>query len=503
MTTPASATPVSATGLADVFEARRARLAALEDQGIMAFPAGADPVRVPAAVLHQTHADLAPGTELTETSVTVCGRIRAIRNSGMFADLHDESGRIQLFSHKDNLDAAGLDLVARLYIGDIVEARGYVRRTPRGELSVAVRSIRLLSANLHPLPDSWSGLQDTDTRYRQRYLDMLSTPKTVTTLRTRSAIVSTIRRTMEAEGYMEVETPMLHGIPGGASARPFKTHHNALDQEMHLRIAPELHLKRLVVGGFERVFEVNRCFRNEGLSTRHNPEFTTLEAYRAYADGTAMMRLTERLLRAAAAVAGHGEGKAPFGDRVIDFGAPFREVPMHVLAGEATGIDFLALDGEAAIAAVVALGAPASGPSRPRSWGHAVEWAFGEKVEHSLVQPTFVTRLPLDISPLARASDDDPRLADRFELYVNGWEVANGFSELADPRDQRRRFEAQLAAREAGDDEAMRMDEDFLTALEVGLPPTGGLGIGIDRLVMLLTDSPSIRDVIAFPTLRE
>lgn len=487
----------------DPIAVRHARLTAIESLSGTAYPAGAAPDRIPTADIRNRFADLPAGTDLPDAAVVVAGRLRAIRNSGMFCDLEDGSGRIQLFCHRDHLDPASQALLGLLYLGDIVQARGFVRRTPRGELSVAVRELRVLCANLHPLADSWSGLQDIDTRYRRRYLDMLATPVTVHTLRTRSAIIAAIRRAMEEDGYVEVETPMLHGIPGGASARPFRTHHNALDQEMHLRIAPELHLKRLVVGGLERVFEVNRCFRNEGLSTRHNPEFTTLEAYRAFADGAAMMALTQDLLQRAAAVAGHADGRAPFGDRVLDFTGPFRAAPMHELVREATGMDFLALDGAAAVEAAVRLGAPPAGPKRPRGWGHAVEWAFGAFVEDGLVQPTFVTHLPLDISPLARANDSDPRLADRFELYANGWEIANGFSELADPREQRRRFEAQIAAREAGDDEAMRMDEDFITALEVGLPPTGGLGIGIDRLVMLLTDSPSIRDVIAFPTLRE
>ncbi|WP_084536485.1 lysine--tRNA ligase [Azospirillum halopraeferens] len=491
------------TNPCDVFAARRARLHALEAAGVCAYPAGAAPARVHAARLHAAHAALAAGQEHPEAVVTVAGRIRAVRNSGLFMDLSDESGTIQLFADRDRPVAPGALPPGDVQLGDVVEAHGHVRRTARGELSVAVHSLRLLAANLHPLPDRRAGLRDTEIRYRRRYLDMLATPETVRTLRTRSAVVSALRRALETGDYLEVETPMLHGVPGGATARPFRTRHNALGREMHLRIAPELHLKRLLVGGLERVFEMNRCFRNEGLSVRHDPEFTTLEVYRAYADGAAMMDLAGALLRTAAAAAGFPDGRVPFGGRTLDFGGPIPAAAMHDLVRGATGIDFPALDPARAMAEAVRLGAPPAEAGGPRTWGHALEWVFGAVVEPTLVRPTFVTALPLDVSPLARASDDDPRLADRFELYANGWELANGFTELADPREQRRRFEAQAAAARAGDEEAMGLDEDYLTALEVGLPPAGGLGIGIDRLVMLLTGSPAIRDVIAFPTLRD
>ncbi len=325
-------------------------------------------------------------------------------------------------------------------------------------------------------------------------------PESRETLRRRSQIIGAMRRLLLERDFLEVETPMLHTIAGGATAKPFVTHHNALDIDLYLRIAPELHLKRLVVGGFDKVFEINRCFRNEGLSPRHNPEFTSLELYEAYADYTDMMAITEALVAAAATTAG-GSTRITYGDKRIDLTPPWPRRSMADLVKEKTGVDFLALDNvKAAVAAAREAGAEIGGTA---SWGHALEAAFAHRVEATLVQPTHVTDFPRDISPLAKAHrGGDPRLVERFETYVNGWEIANAFSELTDPRDQRARFEAQMAARAGGDEEAQPLDEDYVTALEYGLPPSGGLGIGIDRLVMLLTDSPSIRDVIAFPTMR-
>ncbi len=351
-----------------------------------------------------------------------------------------------------------------------------------------------------PLPEKFHGLADLETRYRQRYLDLIMNPESRETLRRRSRIIGAMRRLLLERDYLEVETPMLHTIAGGATAKPFITHHNALDIDLYLRIAPELHLKRLVVGGFDKVFEINRCFRNEGLSPRHNPEFTSLELYEAYADYTDMMAITEALVAAAAVAAGDAL-QITYGGTALDLTPPWPRRSMAELVKEKTGIDFIAIDtAKAAVDAARAAGAEIGGNA---SWGHALEAAFAHRVEATLTQPTHVTDFPRDISPLAKAHrGGDPRLVERFETYVNGWEIANAFSELTDPRDQLARFAAQMAARAGGDEEAQMLDADYVTALEYGLPPSGGLGIGIDRLVMLLTDSPSIRDVIAFPTMR-
>jgi lysyl-tRNA synthetase, class II len=452
-----------------------------------------------AAELERRHAGLAAGAETGER-VRVAGRIRAIRNSGMFIDLHDTSGKIQIFCHRDFLDPNGLAAVRLLDIGDVIGVEGVVRRTPRGELTVNAGAVTVLAKTLRPLPEKYHGLADVELRYRQRYLDLIMNPESRETLRRRSRIVAALRSHLVEHGYLEVETPMLHTIPGGASAKPFVTHHNALDIELYLRIAPELHLKRLVVGGLaDKVFEINRCFRNEGLSPRHNPEFTTLELYEAYVDYTAMMRLTEELISTAAKTV-LGTLRIDYGGSGIDLSPPWPRRSMAELVREATGVDFLTLDGaEAARIAAGALGVALMGGE---NWGQALEAVFAARVEDGLIAPIHVTGFPRDISPLAKVDRADPRLAERFETYIYGWEVANAFSELTDPQDQRTRFEAQMKARAAGDEEAQLLDEDYVTALEYGLPPCGGLGLGIDRLVMLLTNSPSIRDVIAFPTLR-
>jgi lysyl-tRNA synthetase, class II len=452
-----------------------------------------------AAELERRHAGLAAGAE-TDERVRVAGRIRAIRNSGMFIDLHDTSGKIQIFCHRDFLDPDGLAAVRLLDIGDLIGVEGFVRRTPRGELTVNAGAVTVLAKTLLPLPEKYHGLADVELRYRQRYLDLIMNPESRETLRRRSRIVAALRSHLVEHGYLEVETPMLHTIPGGASAKPFVTHHNALDIELYLRIAPELHLKRLVVGGLaDKVFEINRCFRNEGLSPRHNPEFTTLELYEAYVDYTAMMRLTEELISTAAKTV-LGTLRIDYGGSAIDLSPPWPRRSMAELVREATGVDFLTLDGaEAARIAAAALGVALAGGE---NWGQALEAVFAARVEDGLIAPIHVTGFPRDISPLAKVDRADPRLAERFETYIYGWEVANAFSELTDPQDQRARFEAQMKARAAGDEEAQLLDEDYVTALEYGLPPCGGLGLGIDRLVMLLTNSPSIRDVIAFPTLR-
>jgi lysyl-tRNA synthetase class 2 len=476
---------------------RLAKLEALRGLGIDPYPVGYAR-SAEAAALEARYAALPANTETGDT-VRVAGRIRAIRNSGMFIDLHDASGKIQVFGHKDYLSPDALATLKLLDIGDVIGVEGQVRRTPRGELTVNAAALTVLAKALRPLPEKYHGLADIELRYRQRYVDLIMNPQSRETLRRRSRVIAEMRGFLAARGYLEVETPMLHTIQGGASAKPFVTHHNALDIDLYLRIAPELHLKRLLVGGLaDGVFEINRCFRNEGLSPRHNPEFTSLEIYEAYVDYTAMMRLTETLIAHLAETV-TGSTKISYGGTDIDLAPPWQRRPMSELVEEATGIDFLALDAAGARDALRRLDID---PEGIPSWGHALEAAFAARVEDSLIRPTHVTGFPRDISPLAKADPDDDRLVERFETYIYGWEVANAFSELNDPLDQRARFEAQMQARAAGDDEAQPLDEDYVTALEYGLPPCGGLGIGIDRLVMLLTDSPSIRDVIAFPTMR-
>jgi lysyl-tRNA synthetase, class II len=474
------------------------KLAVLREIGVDPYPVSF--VRSDeAAALEGRYAGLPAGTE-TNDPVRVAGRIRAMRNSGMFIDLHDASGKIQVFSHKDNLPAGDLALLRLLDIGDVIGVEGRVRRTARGELTVNAAALTLLAKALRPLPEKYHGLADIELRYRQRYLDLIMNPQSRETLRRRSRIIAAMRGWLLDRGYLEVETPMLHAIPGGAAAKPFVTHHNALDIDLYLRIAPELHLKRLVVGGLsDRVFEINRCFRNEGLSPRHNPEFTSLELYEAYSDYGAMMTLTEQIV-AHVAESAAGRLQISYGGTAIDLSPPWPRRGMGELVLEATGVDFLAItDAAAARAAAERLGCALTGNE---NWGQALEAAFAARVEDRLIQPVHVTGFPRDISPLAKADRSDPRLVERFETYVYGWEIANAFSELNDPLDQRARFEAQMLARAAGDEEAQPLDEDYVLALEYGLPPCGGLGIGIDRLTMLLTDSPSIRDVIAFPTLR-
>ena len=476
---------------------RLAKLETLRGMGIDPYPlsfARTDE----AAALDARYADLAAGAE-TGDAVRIAGRVRAIRNSGMFIDLHDASGKIQVFCHKDYLGPQALELVRLLDIGDLIGVEGLVRRTPRGELTVNAAVVTLLAKALRPLPEKYHGLADIELRYRQRYLDLIMNPQSRDTLRRRSRVVAEMRAFLLAHGYLEVETPMLHTIAGGASAKPFVTHHNALDIDLFLRIAPELHLKRLVVGGLaDKVFEINRCFRNEGLSPRHNPEFTSLELYEAYVDYTVMMALTEEIVAHVSREA-TGATKISYGGVEIDLTPPWPRRGMAELVQQATGIDFLALDEAGTFAALDKLQIERTGVA---NWGQALEAAFAAQVEDTLLQPVHVTGFPRDISPLAKADRNDTRLVERFETYVYGWEIANAFSELNDPLDQRARFEAQMRARAAGDEEAQPLDEDYVLALEYGLPPCGGLGIGIDRLVMLLTDSPSIRDVIAFPTMR-
>ena len=477
---------------------RISKLESLKAQGIDPYPYGFDRTHE-AAELERLYSGLAAGAETGER-VCVAGRIRAVRNNGMFIDLHDATGKVQIFCHRDNLSLEALAIVRLLDIGDLIGVEGLVRRTSRGELTVNATAIAVLAKTLRPLPEKYHGLADVELRYRQRYLDLIMNEESRETLRRRSRIVAAMRNHLVERGYLEVETPMLHTIPGGASARPFVTHHNTLDIDLYLRIAPELHLKRLLVGGLaDKVFEINRNFRNEGVSPRHNPEFTMLELYEAYVDYTAMMRLTEELVTSVAETV-LGTLRINYGGTLIDLSPPWQRRGMAELVHAATGVDFLAIDdAETARRSAAALGAALTGSE---NWGQALEAAFAARVEDTLIQPMHVTGFPRDISPLAKTDRADSRLAERFETYIYGWEIANAFSELTDPQDQQARFEAQMRARAAGDEEAQPLDEDYVTALEYGLPPCGGLGIGIDRLVMLLTDSPSIRDVITFPTLR-
>lgn len=450
--------------------------------------------------LQKQYAELADGTETTDT-VTLAGRIVAMRNTGMFMDVQDATGKVQAFCHKESLNPEQLPLLKLLDVGDWLGIEGTVRRTPRGELSVRVTTLTVLSKSLAPLPEKYHGLTDVELRYRQRYLDLIMNETTRHTLRTRSKLTACLRRLLDERGYLEVETPMLHSIAGGAAAKPFKTHHNTLDCDLYLRIAPELHLKRLMVGGLAQgVYEINRCFRNEGISTRHNPEFTSLEVYVALADYTDMMRLTEELVATMASQV-LGTTDLPFGEQTLHLGGEWRRASMAQLVTEATGVDFLALStDEAAQAAAHGLGVHVD--KKANTWGHCLTAVFEEKVEATLIQPTHVIDFPKVVSPLAKTHRSDARLVERFETYINGWEIANAFSELTDPQDQLERFTAQVAERDGGNDEAHAMDRDYINALEIGLPPTGGMGMGLDRLVMLLTNSPSIRDVIAFPTLK-
>jgi lysyl-tRNA synthetase class 2 len=478
--------------------ARLEKLAALRQLGVDPYPY-AFPRTAEAKALEERYAALAAG-RTTEDRVAVAGRVRAMRNSGMFIDLHDASGKIQVFCHKDFLAPEQLAVVKLLDLGDIIGVEGVVRRTPRGELTVNATAVRVLAKALLPLPEKYHGLADVETRYRQRYLDLIMSEESRAVLRKRSRIIAAIRQRLTERGFLEVETPMLQAIPGGAAAKPFITHHNTLDLDLYLRIAPELFLKRLLVGGLaDKLFEINRNFRNEGISPRHNPEFTLLELYEAYVDYEAMMEMTEHLVTAAARAVSDGT-RIVYGGTAIDLTPPWRRASMTDLVLEHTGIDFLALsDAVAARQAARRLGIELADTA---SWGHALYAVFEARVESLLVQPIHVTGFPREVSPLTKADRRDPRLTERFETFINGWEIANAYSELNDPQEQLARFEAQMRERALGDEEAQRLDADFVTALEYGMPPAGGLGIGIDRLAMLLTDSASIRDVIAFPTMR-
>ena len=439
---------------------------------------------------------------LEEQTVRLAGRIMSKRGMGkvVFADLQDGGGRIQLFVKIDEVGEEALATFKKYDIGDIVGVEGAVFRTKMGEISVRASSITLLSKSLLPLPEKFHGLTDKETRYRQRYVDLIMNPESRRAFEIRSKFVKYLRNFLDNRGFMEVETPVLNTLAGGAAARPFVTHHNTLDIDMYMRIATELHLKRLIVGGLERVYEVGRIFRNEGMDTKHNPEFTTVELYQSYADFNDMMDLFEDLLSGAANEI-LGTYEVEWQGEKISLAPGFRRMTMAEAVKEYLGVDFMAINDDAeAVAAAKSVGVDMDGIEP--TWGHALFECYDQKVEEHMVQPTFITMHPVDVSPLAKRSPSDPRLTERFELFICRSEMGNAFSELNDPIDQKQRFQKQVEMRAKGNDETEMMDDDFITALEYGLPPTGGLGIGIDRCVMLLTGSDSIRDVILFPTMK-
>mgnify|MGYP000980443582 CR=1 FL=1 len=439
--------------------------------------------------------------EMEGREVTIAGRImsRRIMGKASFAHILDAKGQIQIFVQINQLGKEEYETFKTYDIGDIIGVTGTVFRTRMGEISVKAAEITLLSKSLRPLPEKWHGLKDPDLRYRQRYLDMIVNPEVRHTFVLRSKIIQAIRRYLDDRGFLEVETPVLHNTAGGAAARPFITHHNTLDLDMYLRIATELHLKRLIVGGFDKVYEIGRIFRNEGMSIKHNPEFTMIELYEAYSDYKDIMNLTEDMLSTVARKV-LGTELITYQGEEINLAPPWKRISMIDAVKEYTGVDFNAISSdEDARKAAKELDVSVENDA---TWGNVLNEIFEEKVEEHLIQPTFVMDYPIEISPLAKKKKDDPRLTERFELFITGREYGNAYSELNDPIDQRERFMEQARQRAAGNEEAEMMDEDFVNALEIGMPPTGGLGIGIDRLVMLLTDSYSIRDVILFPTMK-
>ena len=483
-----------------LIQERREKLAAIRAQGI-AFPNDFKPGHH-AADLHHKYGEVAnEQLEPQAISVRVAGRLmlKRVMGKAAFGTLQDVSGRIQIYVTQDSVGPEALAAFKHGDLGDILGCEGLLFRTKTGELSVKATHLRLLTKSLRPLPDKFHGMTDQEQKYRQRYVDLITDEQARARFVARSKAVSSIRNFMVEHGFLEVETPMLHPIPGGANAKPFITHHNALDQEMFLRIAPELYLKRLLVGGFERVFEINRNFRNEGISVRHNPEFTMMEFYAAYWTHHDLMDFTEAILRHAARAA-TGSAALSYNGQPVHLDQPFARLSVRQSLIVHAGLT----EAEADDAAVLRAKIVAAGEEAPAHW-KLPELQFGlfeAEVEEKLWQPTFIIDYPVEVSPLARASDTNPAITERFELFITGREYANGFSELNDAEDQAARFRAQVANKDAGDDEAMHYDADFIRALEYGMPPAGGCGIGIDRLIMLLTDSPSIRDVILFPALR-
>ncbi|TQE89454.1 lysine--tRNA ligase [Ureibacillus terrenus] len=487
--------------LNDQLLVRRQKLENIRSKGIDPFGHRFERTHLSSEVFKQFGELTKEELEEKNNEVVIAGRIMTKRGKGKagFAHIQDVDGQIQIYVRQDRVGEEAYDLFKHADLGDIVGIRGVVFKTNTGELSVKANEFTLLTKSLRPMPEKFHGLQDVEQRYRQRYLDLMTNPKSKDTFITRSKIIRSIRNYLDSQGYLEVETPILHTVAGGAAARPFITHHNALDMDLYLRIALELHLKRLIVGGLEKVYEIGRVFRNEGISTRHNPEFTLLELYGAYMDFRDIMELTENLISHVAQEV-LGTTKIQYGEDEIDLSPGWKRVHMVDAIKEVTGVDFwqpMTLEEARRLAKEHGVEI-----QEMHEVGHIINEFFEQKVEQTLVQPTFVYGHPVEISPLAKKNAEDGRFTDRFELIIVRREHANAFTELNDPIDQRARFEAQLAEKAAGNEEAHEMDEDFIEALEYGMPPTGGLGIGIDRLVMLLTNSQSIRDVLLFPTMR-
>ena len=483
--------------LSELLQIRRDKLKELQD-------AGMDPFQQTKYSVTAHSQEIKDNFETMEgQTVSVAGRLMSKRGMGkaVFCDLQDVQGRIQLYVRIDELGEEPFARFKKVDIGDIVGVEGEAFRTKRGEISVKASTVTLLSKSLRPLPEKFHGLTDKETRYRQRYVDLIVNPEVRQAFVVRSRFIKHVREFLDNRGYMEVETPVLNTISGGATARPFITHHNTLDIDMYMRIATELPLKRLIVGGMDRVYELGRIFRNEGMDPKHNPEFTTVELYQAFADFNDMMDLFEELLSSAAQKI-LGTYEVEWQGEKIDLTPGWPRLPMHEAVKQYTGLDFMAITSdEEAVAAAKSIGVELP-ETADKTWGNALYEVFDQRVEEKLIQPTFITMHPVDVSPLAKRSPKDPRLTERFELFICHSEMGNAFSELNDPIDQRQRFQKQVELRDKGDDEAGMMDEDFLNALEYGMPPTGGLGIGIDRCVMMLTNSDTIRDVILFPTMK-
>ena len=483
--------------LSQILQVRRDKLAALQ-------AAGKDPFQQTKFTVSAHAQEIKDHFEEMEGQpVTIAGRLMSKRGMGKvsFCDLQDKSGRIQLYARKDEMDEADYNEFKKYDIGDLVGVEGEVFRTQRGEMSVRCKQVTLLSKSLRPLPEKFHGLQDKELRYRQRYVDLIVNPESRRNFEIRSQLVSYLRSFLDGRGYMEVETPVLNTISGGATARPFITHHNTLDIDMYMRIATELHLKRLIVGGLERVYEIGRIFRNEGMDTKHNPEFTTCELYQAYTNLDGMMDILEGILSGAAKEI-LGTYQLQWLGHDVDLTPSWRRVTMADAVKDVTGADFMAILGDADAAVALAKSVGVDMENVAHTWGNALYETFDQKVESTLIQPTFITMYPVEVSPLAKRSPEQPALTERYEMFICGCEMGNAFSELNDPIDQYQRFKAQAEKRAHGDEEANMMDEDFVMALEYGMPPTGGLGFGIDRCAMLLCGASSIRDVILFPTMK-
>lgn len=488
--------PIIENDINELLKIRRDKLKVLQNSGN-------DPFKITTCDRNALSSEIKNNfDDFEDKDVCVAGRILSWRDMGKasFMDVQDRTGRIQVYVRINDVGEETYKGLSNWDIGDIISVKGFVFKTRRGEISVHAKEISLLAKSLLPLPEKFHGLKDTDLRYRQRYVDMIMNPEVKDTFIKRSLVIKTIRNYLDSLGFIEVETPILNTIPGGAAAKPFVTHHNTLGIDLYLRIAPELYLKRLIVGGMEKVYEIGRLFRNEGMSVKHNPEFTSIELYQAYSDYHGMMNITEEIIRKAA-IAVCGTARISYQGTEIDIESPFKKITMIDAVREVTGINFGSFIGDTTKALEIAKSLSLQTKSTDK-WGDILNLVFEEKVEETLVQPTFIYDYPVEVSPLTKRKKDTPELVERFELFVTKRELANAYSELNDPIDQRERFVHQAELREAGDDEANMLDEDFLTALKYGMAPTGGMGMGIDRLVMLLTDSPSIRDVILFPTMK-